>query len=299
MVDFKSAMRNRPSLDKLVETAEKASGGREEDKRFWTPTRGKDGNGYAVIRFLPGREENTVPWIQYWDHAFKGPTGQWYIEKSLTTLGKPDPMSEYNQKMWQSSGENSPERKIVSSRSRNLRYVSNIEVITDPAHPENEGQVFLYRYGKKIHDKIMDAMKPKFPGQVAFDPFDLIGGADFVLRIVSEMVGNKSMPKYDSSTFKDPNPLHAGDMDKLETIFNKQFEMGEWIDPANYKSYDELKARVAVVLGEPVPRTAREIVATDNAQDPSPMRTVEAAGFPETGADDDDIMAAFQRIANS
>lgn len=296
-MSFANLKRNRPDLDKLVQAAEKAGGGEREaaDDRFWAPTRDKAGNGYAVIRFLPGKEENTVPWVQYWDHAFKGPTGQWYIEKSLTSLGQPDPLSELNMKMWNESAENSPERKIVSSRKRNLRYISNILVVSDPNNPENDGKVKLFRYGKKIHDKIMAAMKPQFPDEKPINPFDFWDGADFVLKISSESVGGRMMPKYDASYFKPGAALFDGDEAKLEALYDKQIAMGEWVDPKNYKSYDQLKARLALVLGETAPRTAREAVSLEERAAPPQMKTAENTTL--DAADEDDTMSYFAKLA--
>ena len=299
-MSFANIKRNRTDLNKLVEAAQKSSGGNGEregaDERFWAPSRDKAGNGYAVIRFLPGKEENTVPWVQYWDHAFKGPTGQWYIEKSLTSLGQPDPLSELNMKMWNESGENSPERKTVSSRKRNLRYVSNILVISDSNNPENEGKVKLYRYGKKIHDKIMAAMQPKFPDEKPLNPFDMWDGADFVLKISSENVMGRLMPKYDASYFKGGAPLMDGDDTALEVLYEKQMPMGEWTDPKNYKSYDQLKSRLSLVLGETAPRTTRETVSLDERAAPPKMKTAESTQLSE--ADEDDTMSYFAKLAN-
>ena len=297
-MSFANLKRNRTDLTKLVEDAKKATGGNSEregsDDRFWNPTRDKAGNGYAVIRFLPGKEENGTPWIRYWDHAFKGPTGQWYIEKSLTSLGQNDPLSELNMKMWNSGDES--QKKIVSSRKRNLRYVANILVITDQMNPENEGQVKLYRFGKKIFDKIMAAMQPQFPDEKPINPFDMWDGADFVIKISSENVGGKLLPKYDASYFKGSAALMDGDEDRLESVYNKQHAMGEWVDPANYKTYDQLNTRLKMVLGESAPRTTRETVSLDEASAPPSFKTAENTSLDE--ADDDDTMSLFAKLAN-
>jgi hypothetical protein len=295
MVNFADYKKRRPDLDKLVDAAEKSAGGqgREADPRFWVPTRGKDGNGYAVIRFLPGVQDNGVPWVRYWDHAFKGPGG-WYIELSLTSLSLPDPMSDLNMKMWNESAENSPTRKVVSSRSRNLRYVSNILVISDPAHPENDGKTFLYRYGKKIHDKVLGAMKPKFADSKAFDPFDLVGGADFVLRITSEKVGDRSMPKYDDSSFKEPSSV--GDESRQEALWNSQMAMGEWEDPKSFKTYDELQALLNRALGESAPRTVKQESSLAERQEAVEPRSAESTMLKDT--DPDETMALFARLVN-
>lgn len=296
-MSFANLKRNRPDLNKLVEDAKKAGGGAGDreasDDRFWNPTRDKAGNGYAVIRFLPGKEENGTPWVRYWDHAFKGPTGQWYIEKSLTSLGQNDPLSELNMKMWNSGDES--QKKIVSSRKRNLRYVANVLVISDQQNPENEGQVKLYRFGAKIFDKIKAAMQPQFPDEQPINPFDMWGGADFVLKISSEKVGDKMMPKYDASYFKAPSELFNGDEAKLEAVYDKQYALGEWLDPANYKTYDQLKARLSLVLGESAPRTTRESVSLDEASDAPSFKSAENTNLDE--AEEDDTMSLFAKLA--
>lgn len=297
-MSFANLKNKRTDLSKLISDAEKSTGGRErtEDDRFWKPSRDKAGNGYAVIRFLPGKEENTVPWVRYWDHMFKGPTGQWYIEKSLTTLGQNDPLSELNMKMWGESAEGSAQRKLVSSRSRNLHYITNIMVISDQLNPENEGQVKLFRFGKKIFDKIMAAMKPQFPDEKPIDPFNMWEGADFVIKISSEKVGERMLPKYDASYFKAPSELLGGDEEKLEAVYDKQMIMTEWTDPASFKSYDELKARLHLVLGESAPRTIRETATLDTTADAPSFKTAENYSMSDT-SDTDETMDYFAKLA--
>jgi hypothetical protein len=296
-MSFANLKRNRTDLSKLVEDAKKATGGAEReaaDERFWNPTRDKAGNGYAVIRFLPGKEENGTPWVRYWDHAFKGPTGQWYIEKSLTSLGQNDPLSELNMKMWNSGDES--QKKIVSSRKRTLRYVANVLVISDQQNPQNEGQVKLYRFGAKIFDKIKAAMQPQFPDEKPINPFDMWEGADFVIKISSEMVMGKPLPKYDASYFKGSSELFGGDEGRLEALYDKQHALGEWVDPANYKTYDQLNTRLKMVLGESAPRTTRETVSLDETSAPPTLKTAENTSLDE--ADDDDTMSLFAKLAN-
>jgi hypothetical protein len=296
-MSFANLKRGGTDLSKLVSEAEKSTGARDRstDERFWNSTRDKAGNGYAIIRFLPGKEENTIPWVRYWDHAFKGPTGQWYMEKSLTTLGQADPLSELNSKMWNESADGSAQRKLVSSRSRNLRYVANVMVISDQLAPENEGKVKLYRFGKKIFDKIMAAMKPQFPDEKPIDPFNMWEGADFVLKISSEMVGGKPLPKYDASYFKAASALFGGDEAKLEAIYDMQHSIGEFVDPTTFKSYDELKARLNMVLGESAPRTIRETATLDNTMEAPTIKTAENFSMSET--DDDETMNYFAKMA--
>jgi hypothetical protein len=303
-MSFAALKRNTTDISKLVEAAEAVGGTNKPsvDDRFWQPAVDKAGNGYAVIRFLPGDAEAATPWARYWDHGFKGPTGQWYIEKSLTSLGKPDPVSELNGKMWNeyhSFGLSEKEAQtIVRQRKRNLRYVANVLVISDPANPENEGQVKLYRYGKKIQDKIFQAMKPTFPDEAPVNPFDMWNGADFVIKIRKV----EGYSNYDNSMFKSPAPLMGGDDAKLEALYNKQHQLTEWTDPTNYKSYDELKARLALVLGESAPLSTQQRVDLGNRAEPprmketpaAQMRTAEKISIEE----DDDTMSYFARLAN-
>ena len=290
-MSFANLKRNRTDLSALVQKATEASGSSSsgsKDERFWYPQRDKAGNGYAVVRFLPGLASASTPWVRYWDHAFKGPTGQWYIEKSLTSIGQQDPIAELNSKLWNSGID--ADKAIVRNRKRNLRYVANVLIVSDPSAPENEGQVKLYRVGKKIFDKIMDAMQPKFPDEQPMNPFDMWEGADFVLKIRTV----EGYPNYDTSAFKSAVPLFGGDESKLEALYDKQYDLGEWTDPKNYKSYDELKTRLALVLGESAPRTVKQEVAMDTVQQPAPMPTAENISMD----DDDDTMSYFAKLAN-
>lgn len=290
-MSFANLKRNRTDLSSLVEKANETTGSGQnnsKDERFWYPQRDKAGNGYAVIRFLPGLAEASTPWVRYWDHAFKGPTGQWYIEKSLTSIGQQDPIAELNSKMWNSGIE--ADKAIVRQRKRNLRYVANVLIVSDPANPENEGQVKLYRFGKKIFDKIMDAMQPKFPDEAPINPFDMWEGADLVLKIRQV----EGYPNYDTSSFKSPSALLGGDDGQLEELYNKQFDLSEWTNTDNYKSYDELKTRLNMVLGESAPRTVKQEVAMDKVEEPAPIPTAETAALD----DDDDTLSYFAKIAN-
>ena len=305
-MSFAALKNSRTDLTKLLEAASSGPGetktDNRNDERFWQPTRDKAGNGYAVIRFLPGDAEAPTPWVRYWDHFFKGPTGQWYVEKSLTSIGQADPLSESNSKLWNEDGSEEAKR-IVRERKRNLRYIANVLIISDPSAPENEGQVKLYRFGKKIFDKIMDSMQPQFPDEAPVNPFDMWKGADFTVKIRKV----EGYPNYDASAFKSQSAM-AGDDDQLEAIYNKQHDMTEWTEPKNFKTYDELKARLAVVLGESAPRTVRESVSLDTtstysapvaAAAPSPV----AAPQPEittaenTSLSEDDTMSYFAKLA--
>jgi hypothetical protein len=303
-MSFAALKRNRTDLSKLVEQAQGQSGSvvkESADPRFWYPERDKAGNGYAVVRFLPGNAEDGTPWTRYWDHAFKGPTGQWYIEKSLTSIGLQDPIAELNSKMWNSGIES--DKAIVRTRKRNLRYVANVLVVSDPAHPENEGQVKLYRFGKKIFDKIMDAMQPQFPDEAPMNPFDMWEGADFTIKIRKV----EGYPNYDASSFKSPSAI-SQDEAYLEDLYNKQHDMSEWTNPTNYKSYEELQKRLNLVLGETTANSAQgrvqqsmelddEIPQFENRSASAPdYRSAEPQNIP-SAEDEDDIMAQFAKLA--
>jgi len=243
-------------ISKLVTAASEASGGttntnKYQDDRKWKPTVDEAGNGYAIIRFLPATEGQDLPWVRYWDHAFKGPTGQWYIERSLTTLGQNDPLGELNSRLWNSGIEE--DKETARRQKRRLHYVTNILVINDPANPSNNGKVMLYEFGKKIFDKIMDMMQPEFPGETPVNPFDFWSGADFELKI-RNVAGYRN---YDKSDFKSPSSLFEADEVKLEATYNSLYDLNEFIVP-NYagafdsnwfKSYDDLKAKLDTVLG--------------------------------------------------
>lgn len=298
-MSFAALKRNRTDLNKLVEQAQAATGQnqyRSEDTRFWQPTRDKAGNGYAVIRFLPGQAEAATPWVRYWDHAFKGPTGQWYIEKSLTSIGQPDPVSEINGKMWNSGIES--DKAIVRERKRQLRYIANVLILNDPADSSHNGQVKLYRFGKKIFDKIMESMNPQFPDEQPVNPFDMWEGADFTIKIRKV----EGYPNYDASSFKRAAAL-SEDEDYLEDIYNKQYDLSEWTDPSNYKTYDELKKRLSLVLGETTPMTPQARVQSQMELDDEipeyPMKQAAAPAIRSVAEDDtdEDIMSHFAKLA--
>mgnify|MGYP003324031814 CR=1 FL=1 len=296
-MSFAALKKNRTDLSKLVQQAQEVSGTQSQrqsdDPRFWIPTRDKAGNGYAVIRFLPGDADAATPWVRYWDHAFKGPTGQWYIEKSLTSIGQNDPLSELNSKMWNSGIE--ADKATVRQRKRNLRYVANVLIISDPSAPENEGEVKLYRFGKKIFDKIMDSMQPQFPDEKPVNPFDMWEGADFTLKIRKV----EGYPNYDASSFKSPAMVSQGDEDAMSAIYDKQHDTTEFTDPKNYKTCDELKSRLAMVLGEQAPRTVKQAVSLELDDEipefPStPQPEIRTA---ESSMEEDDTMKYFAKLA--
>lgn len=254
MVDFSSLKKNN-SLDKLKKAA--SAGGtwsKQDDDRFWKPDIDKAGNGYAVIRFLDAPQvdgEDGLPWVQIFSHGFRGPGG-WYIENSLTTFGQADPVSELNSKLWNSGLESN--KKIARLQKRKLHYYSNILVVTDPKHPENEGKVFIFKYGQKIFGKIKEKMEPPFVDEVAMNPFDFWKGANFKLKIrgqkMSGFDGKEStVPNYDSSEWEAPSALFGGDDAQIKKVWESSHSLKELIDKKNFKTYDELKARLDKVLG--------------------------------------------------
>lgn len=248
-MSFEDLKKSRKSMfDKLVTEAEKVntnSGGGKDD-RYWTPTVDKSGNGYAVIRFLPSKNGEELPWAKYYDHGFKGPTGRWYIEKSLSSIGKDDPLGELNSYLWNTGNEE--DKETARSRKRRLHYVSNVIVISDPGAPENEGKVFLYKYGKKIFTKITDVMQPEFEDETPINPFDFWEGANFKLKI-RQVEGYRN---YDKSEFASPSELFDGDEDKLKVVYESLNDLSEFSDPKNYKTYEELSRKLHDVLGDEI-----------------------------------------------
>jgi hypothetical protein len=292
-----SALRNQNSLDKLLQQVQKDESPTTEkksyvDERLWKPQVDKSGNGYAVIRFLPAPKGEELPWVRVFNHAFQGPTGQWFIENSLTTLNQKDPVSEYNSQLWNSGVES--DKEIARKQKRKLKYYSNIYVVSDPANPENEGKVFLYSYGKKIFDKLMEAMQPAFEDETPINPFDLWEGANFKLKI-RKVDGYWN---YDKSEFESTAAL-AGDDAALEAIYNKEYSLQEFLAPSNFKSYDELKARLDAVLTGSVTtgKTAAQMV-DEETKDFTPTFKSEPTPEPVSVDDDDDAMSYFEKLAN-
>jgi len=251
MSSFANLKRSRNDLDKLTKAIEDTTSptskeaGSKDDTRLWQPTVDKAGNGMAVIRFLPAPAvdgDDALPWVRRFDHGFQGPGG-WYIENSLTTLGQKDPVSEYNTTLWNSGIE--ANKDIARKQKRRLHYIANIYVISDPSNPQNEGQIKLFKFGKKIFDKITEAMNPEFADETPINPFDMWEGANFKLKI-RNVEGYRN---YDKSEFADKSALLDGDDEKLEALWKKEFSLKEFTDPSNFKSYEVLKAKLDKVLG--------------------------------------------------
>jgi hypothetical protein len=292
MVDFSKLKANsgKKSLEDLnAKLAKLNENNKTSDDRFWSPDVDKAGNGYAVLRFLPAPGEEDFPFVRVFDHGFQGPGG-WYIENSLTTIGLNDPVSEFNSKLWNSTTDDkSDERKQARDQKRRLHYISNVYVVSDPTRPENEGKVFLFKYGKKIFDKLNEAMNPQFADEVAVNPFDMWKGANFKLKI-RKVEGYRN---YDKSEFDKSGPLFDDD-DKLEVIWKSEHSLQSFLDPKNFKSYDDLKARLAKVLGDPTERadTVRKAEDADlpwAREDEGPKFKAEEPSYsPSEDNDEDD-----------
>ena len=261
-----------------------------KDDRFWKLEADKAGNATAVIRFLPRHTEDELPWVKVWNHGFQGPTGKWYIENSLTTIGKDDPVSELNSRLWNSGID--ADKDVARKQKRRLQYTANILVISDPKHPENEGKVMLFKFGKKIFDKIMDKAKPTFEDEDPINVFDLWEGANFKLR----MRKVEGYPNYDQSTFSEPCPVAESDEEILD-IVNKQYRLGEFLDPVNFKSYDELSTKLQSILNATSQSMTAESMEEDSAPWTEPSVPSAKKVVVQSDDDDDDAMSFFKKIA--
>ena len=274
---------------KLVKEVEKTNSANKGDERLWKPEVDKAGNGYAVIRFLPAPDGEELPWARIWNHGFQGPGG-WYIENSLTTLGQKDPVSEHNSQLWNSGIE--ANKEVARKQKRRLNYTSNVYIIKDPANPQNEGQVFMYRYGKKIFDKINDLMNPEFEDESPVNPFDLWSGANFKMKIRKV----EGYSNYDKSEFDSPSTL-LDDDERLEEIWKSQRSLKELVSEDKFKSYDELKSKLDRVLGLSA-TAAAPTPSNDVPFDGGQPYTPPPAPASES-TEEDEGMDYFQKLAES
>lgn len=321
MVDF-AKLRKNSSIEKLTKALESQNQTRyARDERYWEPTVDKAGNGFAVIRFLDAPAvdgEEASAWVTMWNHSFKGPTGQWYIENCLTTLGHDDPVCQFNNKLWNSGSEDN--KKRVSTQKRKLSYISNILVQNDVAHPENNGKVFLYRYGKKIMDKIKDkaglsggtttaesAVTYRDPEDVIYNPFNFWEGGNFKLNI-RNVDGYRN---YDKSTFDNaPTALLGGDDAKIEALWRSEHSLTKEVDGSKFKGFDDLKSKLEKVLGlagesGPVAarKSAEQVTVPASVPDEVPTAAqadaeIAAAVTPTATASDEDEFADFAKLAS-
>ena len=297
--------KSRGGFDSLMKEVEKIANPQAEsrgaDDRFWSPEVDKAGNGYAVLRFLPAPKGEDLPWVRVWNHGFQGPGGKWYIENSLTSVGKADPVSEHNTELWNSGSE--ANKEIARKQKRKLSYTTNILIVKDPAHPENEGKVFLYKFGKKIFDKIKDMAEPQFQDEKPINVFDFWEGANFKLKI-RQVEGYRN---YDKSEFETGSPVAEDDVD-IEKIWSKQHSLTQFLDEKHFKSYDELKKKFEMVMGlsgGAVPGTrAEEIDLDEQVSAPKPSLAPKAEKAPVKAPakevdfeDDDESLSYFAKLA--
>ena len=262
------------------------------DDRYWKPERDKSGNGYAVIRFLPQTEGEDLPWVRIWNHGFQGPGG-WYIENSLTTIGQKDPVSEFNTGLWNNGTEAGKEQ--ARKQKRRLNYVSNIIVVKDPANPDNEGKNFLYRYGKRIFDKINDTMNPEFQDETPMNPFDYWEGADFKLKIRTV----DGFVNYDRSEFDPATAILDGEDAKLEELYNKQYSLQELVAPDQFKTFDELKAKLERTLGFETDSDRVKFEAVEESVEAAePEISIESNYETGTTENEEDTLTYFQKLAD-
>ena len=296
-------IRSKNSLDKLLGAvaSEKAPTEKKSytDERIWKGELDKSGNGYAVLRFLPAIHGEELPWVKMYSHAFQGPTGQWYIENSRTTINQKDPVSEYNSKLWNTGLES--DKEIARKQKRKLSYYSNVYVVSDPKHPNNEGKVFLFKYGKKIYDKLLAAMQPEFQDETPVNPFDPFVGANFKLKI-RKVDGYWN---YDKSEFEAPSKLFE-DEAKVEEVCGKAYALSEFSQSTNFKSYEELQTRMDIVLsgttkvGNVQESIQKEVRQTDS--NPQVEATQPQSMEPNpiiAPKEEDDTMSYFEKLANS
>ena len=305
MSTFAQLKKSNDNLSRLLNEVEKVNSPQQNsnsnnDDRFWRPELDKSGNGYAVIRFLPESEGEDLPWIRLFNHGFQGPTGKWYIENSLTTLNQKDPVAEYNSILWNSGTE--ANKDIARKQKRRLSYIANVLVVSDPKHPENEGQVKLFKFGKKIFDKIMDQMKPSFEDETPINPFDPWNGCNFKLKIRKV----EGFTNYDKSEFDSSAPLFDGDDSKIESLWKSQYKLQSFLEASNFKSYDELKAKLDMVLNlegsAPTPSAPRASapVAEETApwvEEEKSAPQVATTSVAVEDDDDDEALSYFSKLA--
>ena len=291
-MDFESLKQSQSNFDAITKALEtklapedQSNKNKYQDDRFWKPEMDKTGNGYAVIRFLPAPNGEDMPWQRVWSHAFQD-KGGWYIENSLTTLNQKDPVSEENTRLWNTGLDS--DKEIARKRKRKLSYYANIFVVSDPKRPENEGKVFLYKFGKKIFDKITEAMQPAFEDETPINPFDFWKGANFKLKL-RKVDGYWN---YDKSEFESVSQVKESD-DQIKAIWERQHSLKQFVDPSNFKTYDELKEKLNRVLSG-----ARKTETVDNADLP-PQSNGSAKSMNDSvdASDDDDTMSYFSKLA--
>jgi len=291
-MDFESLKKSSSNFDAITKALEtkmppenQQSNNKYQDDRLWKPELDKTGNGYAVLRFLPASNGEEMPWQRVWTHAFQD-KGGWFIENSLTTLNQKDPVSEYNSSLWNSGVES--DKEIARKQKRKLQYYSNIYVVSDSKNPHNEGKVFLFRYGKKIFDKLMAAMQPEFEDESPINPFDFWKGANFKLKI-RKVDGYWN---YDKSEFEAPSAI-LDDDSAIERIWKEQYSLADFTAPSNFKSYEELKTRLDAVL------SGKQVVSNQTVVDDAVVAPkVDTKPVENVVKEEEDTMDYFNKLAN-
>jgi hypothetical protein len=294
-MDFESLKTSSSGFDKLTKALEEnlnpedsKKSNKYQDERLWKPELDKTGNGYAVLRFLPATSGEDMPWVRVWSHAFQGPGG-WYIENSLTTLGHKDPVSEENTRLWNTGVES--DKGIARNRKRKLSYYSNVLVVSDPTHPENEGQVKLFKFGKKIFDKITEAMQPQFEDESPINPFDFWRGANFKLKIRKV----DGFWNYDKSEFEGVSAIADND-NSIKAIWEKQYPLNPFLEPSNFKSYEELKEKLHRVISGTKSTDTVENVDLPSTSTAS-VKSTNSAPIASATSESDDTLDYFSKLA--
>lgn len=291
-IDF-SQLKKQSSLgsqtEKLLKKLEESASYGTDIQNVFKLETDKMGNGRAVIRFLPAPKGEDDPFIKLYNHGFQN-NGKWFIENCPTTLGRQCELCSRNSELWNSGVD--ANKEIARSRKRKLNYYSNILVINNPANPDLEGQVMLFRYGAKIFDKIKSAMKPEFEEDAAIDPFDFWTGADFRLR-VKQVAG---YPNYDDSTFCSMSVLN-GDDEKLQEIWEKEYSLQELISPDKFKSDEEFTKRLDFVLGNK--QTTVHDDSESQEEELDMMKELEESYASRSGgsSEEEDALAYFEQLA--
>jgi len=294
-MDFDQLKTSSSGFDKLTKALEEnlnpedsKKSNKYQDERLWKPELDKTGNGYAVLRFLPATSGEDMPWVRLWSHAFQGPGG-WYIENSLTTLGHKDPVSEENTRLWNTGVES--DKGIARNRKRKLSYYANVYVVSDPTHPENEGQIKLFKFGKKIFDKITEAMQPAFEDETPINPFDFWKGANFKLKIRKV----DGFWNYDKSEFEGVSAIADND-DNIKAIWEKQYPLKPFLETSNFKSYEELKEKLnRVITGSKITDTVENVDLPSTSA--GTVKSNDSASIASANNESDDTLDYFSKLA--
>ena len=276
--------------EKMNQEKQGTGGGNFNDDRFWQPEVDKGGNGFAVIRFLPAPDGHELPYVKVYNHGFKNEAGRWYIENCPTTIGEKCPVCEANNELWETGDK--AKQDVVRKRKRQLQYIANIMVISDSKHPDNEGKVFLFKFGKKIFEKIAAAIEPEFEDETPVDPFNFWEGANFKLKI-RNVEGYRN---YDKSEFEEPSALLDGADQALEALWKSEYSLKAFTDAKEFKEYGALKSKFDQIMNGAAPAPRASSSDEDDAPAPAPKTQTPARATKAESASDDDDMAAYRAL---